>query len=375
MRPTSAFLRDEINRFDPDIPIDRAWMPPSTWYTDPELFALEKRILFPHTWQPVARVADIQEPGSYISGCFANTPWVVVRGEDGALHAFHNVCSHKGREVVTGAGKAEESTLVCGYHAWRYSLTGRLTSAPRIAGIQDFDRDAMALRPLNLEVWGPWVFIHTDLQATPITTRLAHLNTLLTRSGWSNLTFHSEKSWLIHCNWKAYIDNYLDGGYHIPHMHPTLDAQLDMDTYRTELFDTYSIQTSDAAPETDARIDYDPADRIGDGAIYAWIHPNFMINRYGPCLDTNYVVPVAHNACRVHYQFFFDASVAGALEFIEQSIEQADITQREDIEICESVQVGLQSPAYDRGRYAPRVEIGEHHFHQLLARTYRQGLP
>ena len=122
-------------------------------------------------------------------------------------------------------------------------------------------------------------------------------------------------------------------------------------------------------------MDVDAQERIGDGAIYAWIYPNFMLNRYGPCLDSNYVIPLGHDKCRVLYDFFFlETEGDEAKKFIEESIEQSAVTQREDIEICESVQIGLQSPAYDRGRYAPRLEIGEYHFHQLLAASFRKML-
>jgi choline monooxygenase len=219
----------------------------------------------------------------------------------------------------------------------------------------------MGLPPIAVEQWGPWVFINPDTSARPIAEAFADLGALLARRNWTGLRFHSSKHWDIACNWKVYVDNYLDGGYHIPHMHPSLDAQLDMSSYRTECFDLYSIQTSGGA-----------STRIGEGAIYAWTYPAFMINVYGDCMDTNRVEPIGPDRCRVYYEFFFADSVPD--DVIAASIAQSDITQREDIEICESVQVGLRSPSYDRGRYAPQVEIGEHHFHRLVASTLRAGL-
>jgi choline monooxygenase len=346
--------------FDPTIPLEKAWTPPSAWYLDRELFELERRRVFQRCWQPVVRVADLPEPGDYVAGCFAAMPWVVVRAEDGEVRAFHNVCRHKGREVVTGAGNAE--LLVCGYHAWAYRLDGSLRRAPRMAGIEDFDVADMALTPLAAEVWGPWVWINGSGGPTPLRDELAELGTMFEARRWERLELAATKSWDIGCNWKVYVDNYLDGGYHIPHMHPSLDAQLDMDSYRTELFGRFSVQTSGSG---------EGVDRIGEGAIYAWLYPNFMINVYGDCMDTNRVIAVGPDRCRVEYEFWFAPEVDE--DFRVASIEQADVTQREDIEICESVQIGLQSPAYDRGRYAPRVEHGEHHFHQLHAEALRTG--
>ena len=366
-------IRAETLRFDAAAPIAEAWMPPASWYVERDFHELERAAVFARSWQPVARVEALSQPGSYQSGVLAGEPWLVVRGEDGELRAFANVCRHKGREVVQGHGCAAE--LVCGYHAWSYKLDGALKSAPKIGGIRDFDRATMGLTPLRTEVWGPWVFVNHDPNAAPLAAQLRELDRRLEASRWGELRFFAEKRWVIESNWKVVVDNYLDGGYHIPHMHPTLDAQLDMEHYGTELFGEYNIQGSPAATERDARIGYDADDRIGSGAIYAWLHPNFMLNRYGPCLDTNHVRPLGPERCEVIYEFYFaETDGSEAQTFIEQSIAQSDVTQREDIAICESVQIGLRSRHYDRGRYAPGLEIGEHHFHRLLARDYLAAL-
>jgi choline monooxygenase len=360
----SDAARHELERFDPAIPIERAHTPPASWYTSPELFELEREAVFGRTWQPVARVAEVGEIGRYISGCLVDRPWVIVRDRDGQLRGFHNVCRHKGREVVRGAGTADQ--LVCGYHAWTYDLAGRLRKAPQTAGIEAFDRDALALTPLRVETWGPWVFINADLDAAPLAPRVTELDSRLEASDWADLEYVHRTEWTAECNWKVLADNYLDGGYHVPHMHPTLDAQLDMANYRTELFDEFSIQSCPSAGQTPE------AQRIGTQAIYAWLFPNFMINRYGDCMDSNHLIPLGHSRCKVVYEFYFKAPEGDAAQArIATSIEQSAVTQREDLEICESVQIGLKSGAYDRGRYAPRVEHGEHHFHQLLARALR----
>jgi choline monooxygenase len=360
-------------RFDPAVPIEDAVTPPSSWYVAPEMHALEQQAVFGRCWHPVARDVDLGAPGAYASGCIAGEPWVAVHGSDGTVRAFSNVCRHKGREVVQGMGRAEK--LVCGYHAWTYDLDGRLRSAPRMAGIRGFDREAMSLPSLRAERWGRWVFVNWRDDAPALRGDLPELDALLGERGWDRLRFVASRSWTLQCNWKVYVDNFLDGGYHVPHMHPSLDAQIDMASYRTEAFGLSSVQTVAAAAQPDARTAVDPGARIGAGAIYAWIYPNFMINRYGPCLDTNHVVPLGPDRCRVDYEFWFeDVDSSEARAFIDASVEQADITQHEDIAICESVQVGLRSRSYDVGRYAPRVEIGEHHFHRLLAADLRAAV-
>jgi choline monooxygenase len=381
MLPSNERVAQWVEAFDPLVPIERAWTPPSAWYTSDAIATLERASVFRHSWQPVARREQLAEPTSYVAGCLAGEPYVVVRDREGTLRAFYNTCRHKGREVVMGEGRADQ--LVCGYHAWRYDLDGSLKSAPRMAGIEAFDRQAMSLVPLRVEIWGPWVFINHDPDAAPLVTSIAGLDAELKRGGWGALRFAGKRSWTIACNWKVYVDNYLDGGYHIAHMHPTLDAQLDMTQYRTECFDRHSVQTCPPARAADERIAFSADARIGALAIYAWLYPNFMLNRYGPCLDSNHVVPLDAGHCRVDYEFYFidgadDASGTDSRfhgrAFTRDSIAQSDVTQREDIDICESVQRGLASSSYERGRYAPRVEVGEHHFHRLLAHDYRAAL-
>ncbi len=346
-------------------------MPPSQWYTSAAIEELERTAVWPRCWQPVVRRSQVAEPGTHASGCFAGELWVVTRDAEGALRAFHNTCRHKGREVVTGHGKAE--ALVCGYHGWRYGLDGRLQHAPRMTGVRGFDRAATRLPAMACAEWGAWVWVCADPDAPPPHEALGPAGEALEQRGFEALRYVDTVEWEIGCNWKVYVDNYLDGGYHIPHMHPSLAAQIEMAAYATQVFDRSSLQTAPAtADRAGGELAYDPAARIGAGALYAWLYPNFMLNRYGPCLDTNLVVPLGPDRCRVVYEFYFEGEPSP--EFVAQSLEQAAVTQREDIEICESVQRGLRSRGYDRGRYAPAVEVGEHHFHLLLAADLRAEL-
>ncbi len=369
---STSWLTDEIARFDPDLPLERASSPPSSWYTDPAFHALEQRAVFGRRWLFVCRSDQVAGPGSWASGCYGGMPWVVARDADGVLRAFHNVCRHRGAEVVKGDGDGD--SLVCRYHGWTYRLDGRLRSAPRMGAMEGFDRDLMSLPPMQVTEWGPLVLINADLHARPFLADFAELDGMLAPTGWDGLVFGSRKVWDVGCNWKVFADNYLDGGYHIPHMHPTLDAQLDMSSYRTELHEWFSVQTSRPGADDDPRALVDVGARMGDGPLYAYAYPSLMINRYGPVLDTNLVVPLAADRCRVIFDFWFDPSVADQPEFIANSLEQSDLTQREDIDVSESVQLGTASVSYDRGRYASAWEKGIHHFHRLLAADLRVGV-
>ncbi len=358
-----AYVSAQVLRFDPAIPIERATTPPASWYLSRALAHAEEAAVFAGSWQFATHAAALAEPGSFVASADAAAPWVVVRGSDRQLRAFHNVCRHKAAPVAQGAGTSEGFS--CPYHGWRYGLDGRLTSAPRIAGMADFDRAALSLKPLAVAEWGPVVLINHNLAAAPPATLWPEVTQALAARDWTGLVHARSVRYDVACNWKVFCDNYLDGGYHIAHMHPSLADQLDLESYRTELFARASIQTSDAAAASAGA-------RVGDGAIYAYVYPNLMLNRYGAALDTNVVIPRGPSRCTVLFDFWYDARVDATA--IEQSVAQTDVTQQEDILVSEQVQRGLASPSYDRGRYAPRVEGGIHHFHRLLAADLRRWI-
>ena len=242
-----------------------------------------------------------------------------------------------------------------------------------MASVTRFDRDRFSLKPAAVAAWDPLVFIHLGDDPAPLLPQLAPLTPRLQAMHTAALKFVARRSYALRCNWKVYVDNYLDGGYHVSVLHRALAGQLDLDTYRTEVFDHLSIQscrTPEEAPEAGGG---DFAERLGTEALYAFVYPNLMLNRYGPILDTNLVLPTGPEQCEVVFDYYFlETEGEAARAFIERSIAASHRVQEEDISICESVQKGLASPAYDRGIYAPRIEMGAYHFHRLLAADLRE---
>ena len=367
-------IKAELSRFDPSLRIERAFTPPASWYVRPEFLELERACVFRRSWQAVGRVDQVSRPGDYFTGCLVDDPYVVLRDQDGTLRAFHNVCRHHAAQVCQGEGSLTE--LVCPYHGWTYRLDGGLSRAPRLGKNELFDRETFSLKPAAVEVFGPLLFIHLGDDPPPLAAQFTELAPRLAALGTGDLKFVARRSYELRCNWKVYVDNYLDGGYHVSVLHEALAGQLDLDTYVTELFERISIQSCRTPKEAPTEAGGDFAERIGDEALYAFVYPNFMLNRYGPILDTNWVVPVGHDRTRVVFDFFFrDTEGPKAGEFIERSIAASHRVQEEDVAICESVQKGLGSPAYDRGIYAPGVEMAAYHFHRLLAADLRGGVP
>lgn len=359
-----------VEGYDPDVPLERARTPPASWYLDAELHALERRAIFGRHWQAVARTDQLRRPGDQVGGVHAGAPWLVTRRDDGGLSAFRGVCRHKAAVLLDGT--AHGSRVCCPYHGWSYDLHGRLAHATGTAGIAEFDREACALPALEVVEWGPLVLVRGGGDAGPPGALMPELDAALASSGWDGLRFAGRRDWDMACNWKVFCDNYLDGGLHVPHMHPSLDAQIDMRGYAVQLHEHASLQTASSGPGGDPRAGVDARQRIGAGALYAFVYPNLMINRYGPVLDTNLVLPLAPDRCRVIVDVWFDGEVDD--RFRAESLAQTRVIQDEDVAVCESVQVGMASGAWESGRYAPAAESAVQHFHRSLARDLAAGL-
>src|SRR5438270_8734889 len=332
-----------LDAFDPTLPLEHARTIPSSWYFDRELYEAECRTVFAG-WQAVGRVDQIAAPGSYLTATVAGEPILVVRDEAGVLRAFHNVCRHRAVPILTEpCGTATK--LRCRYHGWTYDLAGRLRGAPEFEGVADFAREENGLVPLIVETWGPTVWVHVESPALPLADFFDPLPRRTQGLGVESLRWVARKEYDLACNWKVYVDNYLDGGYHVHTVHPGLSGVLDYAHYRTEIAGNTSVQISPLKPAGPGAVE--GAVRTGDNAYYWWVFPNFMLNLYAGVMDTNLVLPLGPERCRVVFDFYFARTDgAEAQRFIADSIAVAEQVQREDVGICEEVQRGLRSRSF-----------------------------
>lgn len=333
------------------------------FYVDADAAAIERQAVFARSWQLVARADQVSGSGDHVVAEIAGVPLLIVRGDDGILHALHNVCRHRAGPLALADGRGARG-LRCRYHGWGYTLDGRLRSAPEMADACAFDLAAVCLPQAHVAVWHGLIFAALDA-AAPLDTVLAGIEPRLGGRRLDALVFERRISYEIATNWKTYVDNYLEG-YHLPHVHPGLNRLLDYRAYRTELAPWHSLQSS---PLDDADTFYGAGE-----ALYYFVWPNTMLNILPDRLQTNRVVPLAPDRCRVDFDYYYPAGDADAAEIARraQDLAFSDEVQAEDIAICEAVQTRLASGSYLAGRLCPRRENGVHHFHELLRRAWRE---
>jgi choline monooxygenase len=345
----------DINDYKPTSDVSRASTIPRRWYVDASFHHAERSKIFGRTWNAVARLSELTRPGDYIAAEVQQEPIVITRTSEGKLRAFSNVCRHRAHPVATGKGNRK--SLQCRYHGWTYGLDGRLLAAPEFEGVQDWSRPQVCLPELRVENWGPYVFVNLGRDAASLFEFLGAIPEEVNRAGFpvDQMQFVERREYLVRCNWKVYIDNYLEG-YHIPMAHPGLFREIDYAQYRVDTFRYYSSAHAPIRPvagEVDARDRRYVRSEAESRALYYWLFPNFMINIYPDNLQAN-------------IRFFLGPGTGEGWESLQQSIAFSDQIQKEDIEICEQVQRGLQSESYQQGRLSAKRENGVHHFHLLL---------
>jgi choline monooxygenase len=367
-------LKESLGAFDSSLPLDKARTIPSHWYFDAEIYSTECRSVFSQSWQLACRAEQVSEPGSFVTTEIAGEPILIVRGHESGppqLRAFFNVCRHRAACVINEpAGRA--TRLRCRYHGWTYDLTGRLIGTPEFDGVADFRREDNGLVPIKLDTWGHWVWVHFGPNPPPLNKFLAPLSEQDCILNLRSLRFVERREYELGCNWKVLVDNFLDGGYHVNTVHPGLAGVLDYSQYRTQIHGNTAVQISPIVSSSQATASVSSV-RTGSTAYYWWVFPNFMLNAYSGVMDTNLVLPLGPDRCRVIFDFYFANDQGLSPQFISESIAVAEQIQQEDIGICAEVQRGLASRSYSTGRFSVRREAAGYHFHRLLAR-YLQGL-
>jgi choline monooxygenase len=326
---------------------------PARLYREAAIYETERREIFARSWQLLAHESQFARPGDYMATTFAGFPLVAVKGEDGRIRAFHNVCRHRAGPLVDdGAGHCA-GAFVCRYHAWKYALDGRLASARDFGPADGFDPRDFSLYPLKCEIWRGFVFVNMDRDAPPLEEAIAPLENRMRHLAPERFRRARLSSHDIACNWKTYVENYLEG-YHIPIIHPTLTASIAAD-YGTELEPPAIFYR--ATPKNDAAV----------AGLWAWAWPCLGVNVYADGILMERMWPMGVEKTRLDYLFLFaeDADEAD----IERQIAASVVTTKEDVLICEAVQRNLDAGIYQTGRLSPKHEAGVAWFQQEVGRA------
>jgi choline monooxygenase len=333
---------------------------PASYYTGEASAALDRRAVFAQSWQLLGDATRLEGVGDHLVGEVAGVPLVLVRGEDGVLRALHNVCRHRAGPLATCDGRGARQ-LRCRYHGWTYTLDGRLRSAPDMGDAEDFDPASIRLGAARAEVWQGLAFAALDASAPPLAELVDGIEACL-GARLAGYRFHRRVRYEIACNWKVYVDNFLEG-YHVPHIHPELNRMLDYRSYVIETGCWNSLQYSPL----------ESGDELyGRGeALYWYLWPNTMLNVLPDRLQTNRVVPLGAERCAVEFDYYYPAEAGEPAVRHQRDHAFSDLVQQQDMAICEHVQRGLASGTYTPGRLNPRHESGVYHFHELLRAAYR----
>lgn len=339
---------------------------PGVAYTDQETFAREQERIFERTWTCVALGADLAEPGAFQAVTVGREPVVVVRGRDGVLRAFLNVCRHRGARICDGSGQAKR--LQCPYHAWTYSLTGELIAAPNMAAMPDLGRSEHGLHPVALREWlgYAWVCLageppsfEADVQGEVVT----RLGTLEAIDGYdvSGLALGKRITYDVAANWKLIVENFMEC-YHCATIHPELVDVLPefADGLAAQYFVGHGAEFAPAAEgfTVDGRAGFERLPGVSDEQDRRYfaitIKPQVFVNLVPDHVIVHRMTPLAADRTTVVCDWLFAPGVTG----VDASVELFHRVNEQDFAACERTQPGMASRAYrDGGVLVP----SEHH--------------
>jgi len=297
-------------------------------YRDLAIYERERQNIFARTWQFVGLEADLVRVGDYLAETLAGYPIVVVRDEQKQLRAYHNLCRHRAGPLVGDTKGRCDGEFVCQFHEWRYGFDGALKDAAGFATTEGFDARAFGLIPIRVETWRRFVFVNMDMAAAPLADLLRPLDEKL--GARRNRSAIVRDRHPVACNWKVYVENYLDGdhleeddresaSHGSTHVHGVrIHGEL-------ALCDTHHSNAAES--------------------LWAWIWPNLGITVYRGVLLIEQMRPVGPDRTQIDHIFLHTAEDPG----VDAAIHASEHVTEEHAWICERVQQNLDAGIYHQG--------------------------
>ncbi len=341
---------------------------PARFYVSPEIHHMEKEAIFYKTWHYAGHVSQVAEQRSYFTTTIHDQNIFVTRGQDDVIRAFYNVCAHRGHELLEGAGK--KNVITCPYHAWAFDFSGNLVAARNSENVAGFNKCDFSLKAVRLEIFCGMIMVNLDPNATQFAEQFDGLEDEIRHymPSVDSLEFAQRDTFEVASNWKVLVDNFLEC-YHCAPAHKDFVDLVDMNSYRTITHKRYSSQCAAAPRTTTSNAFSFEAGEVDFGYAGFFVWPNFTIWIYpGEAnLSVLQMNPTAPGKT-IEYQDWFTKGGQLTPQLKEASDYQKDVLQPEDIDLCESVQRGLASKAYNQGRFIvdhDKTELSEHAVHHF----------
>jgi Rieske 2Fe-2S family protein len=330
-------------------------------YYDPAVAELEQRAIFDRTWQLAGHVSDLPETGSWITARAGSQSVLVVRGKDGALRAFRNVCRHRGRRLRNEPSGCERA-IRCGYHGWTYALDGKLLGAPEIRGFPGgLDRPSLGLHEVRVDELCGLLFVNLDREATPLAEQVEGLPERLAPYDIPSLERASGGADTTQpANWKVVADNYLEG-YHVPIAHPGLMRLFDYEHYEADIHPGYAwVEAPFRAEPSENRRErlyqrlVEPMGELTDRDRHVWrylfIYPNTAIDLYPDQIGYWQICPETPESARDVYALLRPRGEGFRRRLVRRLNDRVnDLVNDEDIDLVRAVQRGLHTNGFRCG--------------------------
>jgi len=333
-------------------------------YVDPGSLEREQHAIFARSWQLAGHVADVAQPGRFLTAQVGAETVLVVRGEDGELHAFRNVCRHRAARLREGRGECGKA-LRCPYHGWTYRTDGSLIGVPEGRGFARLDKHDLPLMPARAESFAGLLFVTLDLEAAPLRDSLPGLEERLAPYGIERLKRFGESTSSQPANWKIVADNYLEG-YHVPIAHPGLMRLLDYQHYDVEVCDGYAWFEAPLRDKPSGnRLErmyqrmVRPMPGLGPPDRRVWrfvfVYPNTTIDLYPDQVTTWQINPQGLTATHDVFAWYRAAKPAAAMRAVQKLNHRLNVdVAAEDSDLVSRVQAGMATSGWAPGPLGER---------------------
>lgn len=320
----------------------------SSYYTQESIFVREKKEIFHKEWIPVAHKSEFPSPISALERSIMGHSIVLLKEND-TLRAFRNICPHRAGPLLWPKECTPIKALRCRYHGWRYDLNGKRSHSP------DFGKKLSGydLSPIAIKEHNGLIFVALQEPIPPFDwdkTLNTHAHDL------STFQFHSHARHDLHCNWKTYVENYLEG-YHIPYLHPSLRSSITMSQYKIEVHGdiiTHQVPSDPSSPTV---------------GFWAYLWPNTAINVYGSGMSIERILPIDTHHTQIHYIYLFAPGTSA--QACEEAINMSREVTEEDIRICNILAQNLRTGTYQGGPLSEKHEQGVAYVQQRILKAIK----